>query len=147
MTTDPSGEARTELATTTAAEVTASVGEVSGTASIGIDAATAISISATPARPTAGEAVSLEVTLENESRAIESAAITFGDGTSHRLGVAASTTVMHTYETAGAYTITVTATDVAGHATVSSTVLQVAPAPGIAVTVEASPAAPVGARR
>ena len=143
VTTDGSGEARTVLRTTTAAEVTASAGGADATAAIEVDAATAISISATPARPTAGQAVSFEVALVNESRAVAGASIAFGDGASHRLGVTAGATVMHTYEAAGAYTVTVIATDVAGHVAESSILVQVRPVPELAVTVEASPAAPV----
>ena len=143
VTTDRRGEARTALATTTSAEVTASVGEISGTASVTVEAATAISITATPARPAAGQPVSFAVTLANESRAIRSAAITFGDGGSRRLGAATEASVTHTYAAAGAYTVTVTATDAAGYAARSSIGVQVDPAPGIPVTVTASPAATV----
>ena len=142
-TTDPSGEARTALTTTAAAEVTASVGEVSGTTLVAVDAATAISISAAPERPVAGQVVSFEVTLTNETRAIRSATIDFGDGRSHALGAPARATVGHAYAAAGAYTVRVAATDVAGQAAAASIVVHVDPAPGIPVTVAATPADPV----
>ena len=141
--TDPSGEARTELATTTAARVTASVGEASATSSISLDAPTAISIRATPERPVAGQAVSFEVTLRNDARAIRSAVIDFGDGRTARLGAAERLTVAHTYAEAGTYAVTVTATDVAGHVASGSIAVRVEPAPAIPVTVTAAPASPV----
>ena len=141
--TDGSGEARTELATTTAAQVTASVGETSATVTISIDEPTAISIRAAPARPVAGQVVSFEVTLRNDARAIRNAVIAFGDGRVLELGAAERLTATHTYGAAGAYTVTVTATDVAGYAATSSIAVQVDPPPAIPVTVTANPAEPV----
>ena len=141
VTTDRSGEARTSLATTTPAEVTASVGTISGTTSVSIDPATAVSIRAAPARPVAGQDVSFEVTLSNATRAIRSASIAFGDGRVLDLGATTRATVTHTYENAGAYTVAVTATDVAGHTAASSIMVQVGQAPAIPVTVTATPAA------
>ncbi len=142
VTTDRAGEARTVLATTTPAEVTASVGEISGTASISIDAPTSITISATPARAVAGQVVSFEVALRNEARAIRNAVIDFGDGRLLDLGAAERVTVTHAYGAAGAYPVTVTATDVAGYVATSSIAVRVDPAPAIPVTVAASPADP-----
>ena len=141
-TTDNAGEARTVLETTTASEVTASVGETRATTSITLDPTTGISITAAPARPAAGQPVSFEVTLTNEARAIRRAVIGFGDGRRMNLAATAHTTVTHTYRTAGAYTVTVTATDVAGSVATSSIVVQVRPAPSIPVTISASPASP-----
>ena len=131
------------LATTTAAEVTASVGDISGTVSIEIDPVTAISIAATPPRPAAGQTVSFAVTLSNPARAVRGAAIAFGDGRVLQLGATAQATATHTYAAAGAYAVTVTATDVAGYAATSSIGVQVLPAPGIAITLTASPAEPI----
>jgi len=139
VTTDRAGEARTELETTAAAEVTASVGGLQATAAITIDPATAISVTATPEQPAAGQPVSFEVTLTNEARAIRRAAIAFGDGGRRDLGAVTHATVTHTYRTAGAYTATVRATDAAGHVATSSVAVQVRPAPSIPVTITASP--------
>ena len=142
-TTDRSGEARTVLSTTTASEVTASVGDVSGSVSVAVDPVTVVSIDATPPRPAAGQAVSFSVTLSNAARVIHSAAISFGDGRVLQLGATARATVTHTYAAPGAYTVTVTATDVAGYTTASSIAVEVTPAPGIPVAVTASPDDPV----
>ena len=143
VSTDAAGEARTTLATTISAEVNASVGEAVGTTSVSVDPPTAVSISATPSRPVAGQVVFFDVTLSNEARAIRGATIAFGDGRVVRLGAANRATVTHTYAEAGAYTVTVRATDVAGHTAASSIAVAVGPAPGIPVTVTANPAAPV----
>ena len=143
VTTDVAGEARTVLATTTATEVTASVGETSGTTSIAIEPPTLITIRATPPRPVAGQVVTFDVTLGNEARAIRRAVIDFGDGRVLRLGATAQATVTHTYARPGAYTVRVTATDVAGHDAAAAIAVQVDPPPAIPVTVTASPTEPL----
>ena len=143
VTTDEAGEARTTLSTTTAAEVTASVGEHSVSAAISIEPATTIAISFAPARPVAGQAVSFEVTVSNDARAIRSAVIDFGDGRTRELGAWASGSVTHAYAAAGAYTVSVTATDVAGFVATSSVGVRVDPAPAIPVALTVSPTDPV----
>lgn len=142
-TTDQAGEARTMLTTTTAAEATAAVGDISGTVSVTIAPTTSISIGATPALPAAGQRVSFAVTLSNPARAIRNAVIAFGDGHVLQLGSAPQATATHTYAAAGTYTVTVTATDVAGYTAASSIALEVTPAPGIPVTITANPDEPV----
>ena len=143
VTTGAAGESRTVLTTTTPAEVTASVGETSATMSVAIEAPTVISISTTPARPVAGQAVSFEVALSNEARAIRRAEIDFGDGRILGLGAAARSTVTNTYAEPGAYTVTVRATDVAGYTAAASIAVDVAPPPAIPITVTTSPSDPV----
>lgn len=143
VTTDRAGEARTVLTTTTAAEVTASAGEASASATVRIEPPTSIAVDFTPARPIAGQAVSFEVTLTNEARAIRVARIDFGDGHELDLGAVRRTAVTHTYGTYGAYTVTVTATDIAGYAATSSVVVQVDPPPRIPIEIAPSPAAPL----
>ena len=83
------------------------------------------------------------VAIENGTRAIERAAIDFGDGATAELGAVAAATVTHAYQAAGAYTVTVTARDVGGHAATASIVVQVAPAPAVPIEIAANPAAPV----
>lgn len=172
VTTDLSGEARTVLAKTTPAEVTASVGEISASASVLIEPPTSISIDVAPARPTVGQAVSFEVTLSNESRAspwrcrrpatrrrvgrrihlhdhrrcrdVRDVSVDFGDGSSTSLGaLSGQGSVVHAYERDGDYTVRATVVDVAGRRHVTSIAVRVRPAPGIQVAVTASPAAPV----
>lgn len=143
-TSDGGGNARTGLNTTATATVTATAGDgVQATAAVTVDPLTAISITAAPATPVAGQAVTFTVTLDNERHAIRNATITFGDGESQNLGATTRAAVTHAYRKPGAYTVSVRATDAAGHTASSSTVVQVAHAPGIAVSVAASPAAPI----
>ena len=142
-TTGDHGEARTVLTTTATAEVTASAGGAEASAVVTVDTPTRITITPTPAAPVAGQPVTFALTLVNETRAIRSVNIDFGDGESRALGAITASTVTHTYREAGVYTVTVTATDVAGHVAVSSLVFEVAPAPAIPVTLSSAPADPV----
>ena len=143
VTTDGGGMARTVLTTTTTAEVTAAAAGIEAAVTVAVEPQTTISITPTPAAPVAGQTVSFAVTVENAVRAVERAGIDFGDGTTASLGAATAVTVTHAYGAAGAYTVTVTARDVAGHAATASIVVHVDPAPGIPIAVEADPAAPV----
>ena len=93
--------------------------------------------------PVAGQPVTFAITLVNETRAICSVTIDFGDGESRALGAVTATTVTHTYREAGVYTVTVRATDVAGYVAVSALVFEVAPPPAIPVTLSAAQAEPV----
>lgn len=143
-TSDGGGNARTVLNTTATAEVTATAGDgVQATATVTVDPLTVISITAAPATPVAGQVVTFTVTLANERHAIRNAAITFGDGESQNLGATAYAIVTHAYQKPGTYSVTVRATDTAGHTASSSTAVQVAQAPGVAVSVTSSPAAPI----
>lgn len=143
-TSDGGGNARTVLNTSSTAVVTATAGDnVEAATTITVDPLTSIGITATPAAPVAGQVVTFTVTLTNERHAVSSATIAFGDGESQRLGATTRVAVTHTYQRPGAYTVTVRATDAAGNTTSSSTVMQVAQAPGIAVGVTSSPSSPV----
>ena len=142
-TTDDTGEARTVLRTTATAEVTASAGGAEAAATVTVEAPTAIALTPTPSTPIAGQPVSFALTLVNETRAIRSVSIAFGDGQTRALGAVTAATVTHTYGSAGAYTVTVTATDIAGFVVSSSIVVEVVRAPGIPVTLAVDPADPV----
>ena len=142
-TSDGGGNARTVLNTAATATVTATAGDgVQATATVTVDPVTAIDITAAPATPVAGQVVTFTVTMTNERHPIRNAAITFGDGESRNLGATARAAVSHTFQKPGAYSVTVRATDAAGHTASSSMVVQVAEAPGIAVGITSSPATP-----
>lgn len=143
-TTDGGGNARTVLTTATSATVTATAGDgVQATTSVAVDPATEIAITAAPTTPVVGQAIAFTVTLRNERHAIRNAAIDFGDGESQVLGATRRAVVVHTYDEAGVYTVTVEATDVAGRTVSASTVVRVDRAPAISVTVAVSPSSPV----
>lgn len=93
------------------------------------------------ANPTVGQTTAFTVTATAGSTAtpIREVTIDFGDGTSESLGAASgSITVSHVYKTDGAFRVTATARDSTGTATPTTTVINVAKAPPIAVTITAS---------
>ena len=143
-TSDDAGAARTVLVTSTTATVTASAGDgIEAAATVAVDPVTAITVTSAPETPVAWQTVTFTVELRNETHAIRAAGIAFGDGRSQDLGATARAVVSHAYREPGTYTVTVQATDAAGHAVSASTAVRVDPAPGLGVTVSASPAEPV----
>ena len=146
-TSDAGGAARTVLVTSTTATVTASAGDgVEAAATVTVDPVTAITLTSAPETPVAWQTVTFTVELRNETHAIRGARIAFGDGRSQDLGAAPRAVVSHAYREPGTYTVTVRATDAAGHAASASTAVRVDPAPGLGVTVSASPAEPAAGR-
>ena len=119
--------------------MTASAGGVEAVATVTVDAAATITITPAPDAPVAGQTVSFAVVIDSGTRAIERAAIDFGDGATAELGAVAAATLTHAYQAAGAYTVTVTARDVGGHAATASIVVQVAPAPAVPIEIAGQP--------
>ena len=101
-----------------------------------------IAIDAAPPVPAAGQVVTFTVTVEHAGPATWRASMAFGDGHVRSLGAARRATVSYAYARAGSYTATVTARDGAGRVTSASIILEVRPAPSIAVTIAASPSSP-----
>ena len=105
----------------------------------------AVTVTASPAAPVVGEAVTftVDVSAPDEAPAVREVTVDFGDASSPSLGaVSERRSVVHVYEGPGSYVVTVTVRDVADRRHSSSTV-RIRPAPGVSVTVAASPAAPV----
>ncbi len=119
--TNDAGEARTQLTTSTNAEVTATVGGAATalTARVTVTARDLPVVALTATSPVGGAANTSEVGLPtiftltpSANAGIRSVRIDFGDGTGTTLGaVPAATTITHTYNRAGSYTVTATATD------------------------------------
>jgi PKD repeat protein len=138
--TDANGQARTTLATTTTADVTAivagktspaarvTVGDRAGTVAIGV-----------PATITEDQPASFTFTITSggtNAPRIANLRIEWGDGSVSNLGQVGSTaTTVHTYLEDGPYTIVATLFDDAGGQTSSSTQIFVQEAPSIPVTV------------
>lgn len=142
-TTDGGGNARSRLTTTATAEVTATAGDLDpALLTVTVAHAPRIGLTATPAAPTAGQPVAFDVAVEPGAHPVRRAAIDFGDGHDGDLGAVTHATVVHAYQAPGAYTVTLTATDTAGHAVSSAIVVVVTDAPAIPVTLTADPAAP-----
>ena len=143
--TDANGEARTTLTASREATVTARAGAQSSDITVAVEQALGLSVTASPASPTAGQPVTFSITVDvpdggNPARRVE---IDFGDGESRSLNVASSggtTTVAHTYEEDGTFTVRVRAIDSAGAAQTQDLIIAVLP--GMTVTLTASDTTP-----
>ncbi len=133
--TNDAGEARSQLTTNVTAEVTARVG-TGATAPEGkvtITARDLPSLAIEVSSPLGGNATTTEVGLPvsfkltpSANSGIRSAVVDFGDGSVTRLGpVPAATTLTHTYNRTGSYTVIVTATDALGFSGTSSVIVTV----------------------
>jgi adhesin/invasin len=136
-TTDANGEARSSLATTRQAEVTASVGTKSAKVTVTYTAAPTIAVTVTPTAPAIGEVVTFAITVTPATDVpIRSIQIDFGDGTRTNLG-ASSTSASHVYSVPGTFTVRVTVTDVTGQTSEHATIIAVSAI--VAVSLTATP--------
>ncbi len=129
------GDARTELTTSTTAEVTAIVGGSSTTLTgkVTVTARDLPVVALAATSPVGGAANTSEAGLPTiftltptANAGIRSVRLDFGDGTNLTLGaVPAATTVTHTYNRAGSYTVTATANDAFNFTGTSSIVVNV----------------------
>jgi hypothetical protein len=128
VSTDTNGEARVQLTTTRAADVTATAGSASGKVSITMNAPLGITITP-PASLQANTPASFTIGVTASSGSVvRDVNVNWGDGTSTSLSaLTGSTSVSHTFLTAGSYTVTVTATDTNGEKTSASTSVTVVP--------------------
>ncbi len=143
--TDEGGIARTTLQTTQNTTVTARTGSVTpATVDVVVSAAPTVSIEVTPASPIAGVPVAITVTASSGTtanpRQVQTLELDFGDGTREtRSNVTGTAAFTHTYSTAGGYTITARAVDVAGNTGVGSRAIVVARAAAPTVTLTMTP--------
>jgi hypothetical protein len=142
-TTDGSGVARTALTTSREATVTANVAGRTAPVTVTLSPRTGLTITpptggAGGANVAAGVPLTFTVNVSNTAN-ISNVAVEFGDGTVRNLGaLSGQTTVPHTYNVEGTYTITATATDVGGCTERVSTAVTVLPAQPPSVIVTAS---------
>ena len=104
-----------------------------------------VTVAATSPEPVAGEAVAftVEVSPPADAPAVRDVVIDFGDASTLSLGaLAGRRSVAHVYGREGSYVVAVEVLDAAGRRHTASIGLRVRPAPGIAVAITASPAAP-----
>jgi hypothetical protein len=154
--TDANGRATTTLTTGRTAKVTATAGVAttsgttttaasSNTITITVNSTATIVLGApTPSPAVVGQPVSwtLTVTPSASGGAIQSVVVNFGDGRSQSLGpVSGATSLSHTYDSSGTYTVTATATDSNGDSfpAVSQVVVTAKPTPATALTVNKNP--------
>jgi len=131
--TDDGGEARTQLTTNVTSEVTARIGSGAsapeGKVTVTARELPSVTIDVTNPFASSGAEVGQPVNLKLTPAAnasIRSARVDFGDGTSATLGaISAITTLSHTYNRTGSFTIVVTVTDALGFIGTSSVVVTV----------------------
>jgi large repetitive protein len=137
---DSSGIARTQLTTTQTTTVQAIAGAAKGEVRVEASAAPTVTVAAD--NGTVGQPVPITVTFSGgggggntSPRQIQSLVVDFGDGSSEtRFNVTGSSAFTHTYGRAGGYTITATATDVAGNTGTASDAITVGHAPQPSIT-------------
>ena len=135
--TDQNGEARTMLAIDRETIVTANAGAERASTTIRINTPPSITISATTS-PTAGQPTTFTITVTTVSGAspVKEVTVDCGDGESMSLGtLTGSTTVTHVYDSSTTYTVVASATDNSGERTSVTSVIYVAPAPPLDVTI------------
>ena len=143
-TTNASGQATTQLTTTQAANVTATVGAKTGTVKVGAFAAPIITITA-PSSATALVAANftLNVTPGSGAAAITNVTVNFGDGAAGStvdLGaVSGSIGVSHAYAAPSQYTVTVTVRDASSQTVSASTPVTIYAAIPFTLTMTATP--------
>lgn len=145
VTSDAVGEARTTLTTASETTVTARAGAQTGEVTVGIGVAPTLTLSASPASPTASQPVTftIGVTVPPGGSPVQNVRIAFGDGDVEDLGaVSGSTTAAHRYSDDGTYTVTATVTDISGQQTSQALILSVLPQAPISVNLIVTPAAP-----
>jgi PKD domain-containing protein/Big-like domain-containing protein len=135
-TTNSSGQAITTLTTTQTATVTATVGAsgatavTPGTVKVTVTVLPDIAIAvATGSTLSAGQIVTFTVTVTPGSATdvFQSLVVNFGDGSSTPTLGGGSTSVSHTFNAAGTYTVTATGTTASGDTKPASTVIVIQP--------------------
>ena len=105
-----------------------------------------VTVTASPSEPVVGQPVTFAVDVSPPAGAPEVREVTvdFGDDSTASLGaLTGRRSLVHVYDAAGSYVVTVTVRDAAGRRHGSSTAVEVRSAPSIPVTVTASPPEPV----
>src|SRR5687768_13025054 len=121
---DANGIARTTLSTTQTATVTASAGTAKGEVVVTASPAPSVSIGA-PDTAIVGVPVPVTITPtgsgNSSPRQLSTVVVNFGDGASQTLtNITGTSGVTHTYTRTGGFTISATATDVAGNTGITS---------------------------
>ncbi len=147
---DPNGVARVLLTTTQTTTVSATAGTARSEVQVVASSAPTITITA-PDTGTVGTPVSITVAVtaggtggNSTPRQVQSLVVNFGDGaTDSRSNVTGSAGFTHTYQQAAGFTITASATDVAGNTGVASDSIVIAHAalPTVTLTVTPNPVA------
>jgi hypothetical protein len=136
VSTDQSGVASTTLNTTRQTKVTANVGGKTADVTVGLNPRTGVTITGPTNSVPAGTPATFTVNVGSTAN-VRDVVVNFGDGTTQSLGaLSGSTTVPHTYNEAGTYVVTATATEASGFQETVSTGVTVLPGqpPSVIVT-------------
>ena len=143
---DANGIARTQLTTTQTTTVAATAGTARGEVQVPASSAPSITLTV-PETGTVGVPVPITASVtaggtggNNTPRQVQSLVIDFGDGTSEtRTNITGSAGFTHTYQQARGYTVTATATDVAGNTGTASDAIVISRANPPTVGVSSNP--------
>jgi hypothetical protein len=138
--TDQTGTATTFLSTTRESRVTANVAGKTADITIGLNPRTGVTLSGPTNPVSAGQPASFTVGVGSTAN-VRDLTIDFGDGRRQSLGaITGSTTVQHTYNAPGNYSVTAIATEASGFTEQVSTSVTILPAqpPGVVITVSNS---------
>ena len=134
---DADGVARTTLTTAVRSIVTANAGgATAATVTVGLNPRTGITITGPTTSVSAGTPATFTVNVGAQSN-VRDVTVNFGDGAGQSLGaLSGSTTIPHTYNEAGTYVVTATATEASGFTETVSTGVTVLPGqpPSVIVT-------------
>lgn len=137
--TDDSGVARTTISTNREAVVTAQAGDKTGTATVRVSAPIGLSLTV-PETATVGAPARVTVGVSATAN-VQDVVVHWGDGEQTPLGaISVPTTVSHSYDEPGSYTVTATAVDAGGGRQSVSNTINVG---ALAVTISASNSNPL----
>ena len=141
-TTDASGTASVTVTTARVTKVTANVAGKTAEVTIALNPRTGVTLAGPTTPVAAGVPATFTVGVGSAAPApnIRDVTISFGDGASQSLGaISGNTSIQHTYEEAGTYTVRATATEASGFTEQVSTSITILPAQPPAVTITAAP--------
>ncbi len=134
--TDNNGIALATLQANASADVTARSGSAEGKITISLRPRSGLTLSGPATPPAAGLPATFTVTVAATAN-ITNVRIDFGDGTRRSLGaLSGSTTIQHTYQSAGTFEVAATATQSTGDEETVGTAVTILPAqpPGVVIT-------------
>jgi PKD domain-containing protein/Big-like domain-containing protein len=139
--TDSLGDARSTLTASQESRVQARAGtKVSSELTIGVRAATGLTVTAPATAPLAGAVTTISVAPIGTNAVVRNVVLEFGDGSSTPLGtITAATSVPHIYQSSGTYSVRATGIDSNGDAASGATSVIVLPSAPVNVNLTASP--------
>jgi PKD repeat protein len=141
-TSDATGAASTAFTTTSKATVTAHAGAKTADVVVDVAALPAVTLSASPTSPVAGQPVNFTITIDttNAPNPVRNVRIDYGDGDFEDLGpISGSTSVAHVYASSGTQSVTVTLTDTTGQQVTQVLSLVVLASSPMSVTLSVTP--------